>query len=82
MRRFDDIKEVTVGDVRVLDGGDLEVYVRQSKTDQEGKWSVFHMSGEMRNGFSIPDMLCWYIDSLDLRVTDYLFPRLGGAGKR
>ena len=76
MRRFDDIKEVTVGDVRVLDGGDLEVYVRRSKMDQEGKWSVLHMSREIRNGFSIPDVLCWYINSLDLRVLYYLFPRL------
>ena len=40
------------------------------------------MSGERRNGFSIPNVLCWYIDSLDLRVTDYLFPSLQGAGKR
>ena len=40
------------------------------------------MSEEWRNEFSNPDMLCWYIDSLDLRVTDHLFPRLGGAGKR
>ena len=49
MRRFDDIKEVTVGDVRVLDRGGLEVYMRGSKKYQEGKGSVFHMSGERRN---------------------------------
>ena len=81
MRRFDDIKEITVGDVRVLDGGDLDVYVRQSMNDHEGKGSVFLMSGERMNGFSIPDVVCWYIDSLGLEVKDYMFPWLQGAGK-
>ena len=37
MRRFDDIKELTVGDITVLDGGDLEVYVAKSKCDQGGE---------------------------------------------
>ena len=51
MKCYDDIKQITIGDVKVLDRGDLEVYVRKSKTDREGKGSVFHMSGERMNGF-------------------------------
>ena len=33
MRRYDDIKEITYGDVKVLSEGNLEVYVKKSKTD-------------------------------------------------
>ena len=43
--------------MKVLDGEDLEGNVRRRKTDQEGKGSVFHMSGERMNSFSIPDVL-------------------------
>ena len=33
MRWYDDIKEITLGDVKVLNEGNLEVYVWRSKTD-------------------------------------------------
>ena len=33
------------------------------------------------NGFSIPEVVVWYAESLGLRDGDYLFPRLRGAGK-
>ena len=49
------------------------MYVRRSKTDQEGTGFVLHMSGERMNGFSIPDVLVWYMESLDLKVTDDYF---------
>ena len=58
MKRFDDIKDVTVGDVRVMDGGDLKVYVRQSKNYQEGKGSVFHMSEERMS--RCVELMCWF----------------------
>ena len=32
-------------------------------------------------GFSIPEVVAWYAESLGLRDRDYLFPRLRGAGK-
>ena len=32
----------------------MEVYIRRSKTDQEGRGSIFRMSGESMGGFSIP----------------------------
>ena len=53
MRRFDDVKEIWVEDVTVLEEGDLEIYVAQSKTDQDGLGFVFHVSGERFKGFSI-----------------------------
>ena len=81
MRRYDDIKEITYGDVKVLVEGNLEVYVKRIKTDQEGHGFVFHMTGEKRKGFSIPEVLVWYAESLGLRDGDYLFPWLRGAGK-
>ena len=81
MRRYDDIKEITYGDVKILKEGNLEIYVNKSKTDQEGHGFVFHMTGERMNGFSIPEVVVWYAESLGLRDGDYLFPRLRGAGK-
>ena len=81
MRRYDNIKEITYGDVKVLGEGNLEVYVRRSKTDQEGHGFVFHMTGEKLKDFSIPEVLMWYVKSLGLNDGDYLFPWLRGAGK-
>ena len=79
MRRFYNIKEVMVKDVKLLENGDLEVYIRRSKTDQEERGSVFHMSGAKLGGFSIPRVLCWYIGSMGLKRMDYLFPRFRGT---
>merc|ERR1712240_514492 len=81
MRRYDDIKKITYGDVKVLREGNLEVYVKKSKTDQEGHGFVFHMTREKMRGFSIPEVVAWYAKSLGLRDGDYLFPQLRGAGK-
>ena len=36
---------------------------------------VFHVTGEKFNGFSIPRVLNWYLESTGLKGTDYLFPR-------
>ena len=68
MKRF-------VCDINVLRGGHLEFYVYSSKTDQLGKGFVFHVTGEKFEGFSIPKVLNWYLESTGLRGTDYLFSR-------
>ena len=75
IRRFDDIRMLRVRDCVVLDTGDLEMYVLSSKTDQLGVGFVFHVSGERYKGFSVPDVLDWYVDSVGLKEDDYLFPR-------
>merc|ERR1712082_590594 len=80
MRRFDDLREIRVGDVAVLEDGDLEIFVARSKTDQDGLGFVFHVSGERYKGFSIPEVFRWYVDSVGLSDGDYLFPRFGNAG--
>ena len=59
----------------VLDGGDLEFYVARSKTDQKGHGFIFHVTGERYKGFSIPEVLYWYLESTGLTGRDYLFPR-------
>ena len=74
MKRFDDIKRLRVCDINVLREGHLEFYVDSSKTDQMGKGFVFHVTGEKFNGFSIPKVLNWYLESTRLRGTNYLFP--------
>ena len=80
MRRFDDVKEIWVEDVTVLEGGDLDIFVARSKTDQDGLGFVFHVSGEKYKGFSMPGVLKWYVDSVGLTDKNYLFPRFRNAG--
>ena len=80
MRRFNDIKDLTVEDITVLESGDFEFYVQKSKGDQECHGFAFHISGERRNGFSVPKVLGWYINSMGLRGTDCLFPRFRNSG--
>ena len=79
MRRFADINHLKVKDVRFLLGGDVEVSVGKTKTDQLGHGFVFTMSGKKKAGISIPEMIRWYLDSLSLQDCDYLFPRLRGS---
>lgn len=67
--------------MNVLYEGNLEVYIERCKTEQECHGFVFDMTGEKMNGFSIPEILARYADSLDLKDSDYLFPWLRGAGK-
>ena len=79
MKRFSDVIDVRVKDVKYLHSGDLEVFVKSSKTDQEGRGSTFMMSGKRKGGICIPDMLSWYRKSLNLGDEDFLFPRLRGS---
>ena len=79
MRRFANVNHIKVKDVRFLAGGDLEVPVGKTKTDQLGHGFVFTMSGKKKAGLSIPEMIRWYLVSLNLQDCDYLFPRLRGS---
>ena len=79
MRRFADVNHLKVKDVRFLVGGDVEVSVGKTKTDQLGHGFIFTMSGKKKAGISIPEMIRWYLDSLSLQDDDYLFPRLRGS---
>ena len=81
MKRFDDVKEVRVKDVKLLEGKNLEVYVRRSKTDREGKGSMFHMTGVRYGDFLILGLLKWYLESIGLQGLDYLCPRFQGSLK-
>ena len=74
MKRFDDIKRLRVRDISVFHEGHLDFYVDSSKTDQMGKVFVFRVTGEKFNGFWIPKVLNWYLESTGLRGTDYIFP--------
>ena len=51
MRRFDDLREVRVGDVSVLEDGDLEIFVARSKTDRDGLGFVFTCQERNIRGF-------------------------------
>jgi hypothetical protein len=79
MRRFSVVSQVKVKDVRFLASGDVEVSVGKTKTDQLGQGFVFSMSGKEKAGISIPEMIRWYLVSLDLQESDFLFSRLRGS---
>ena len=79
MRRFSDVISVKVDDVTFLACGDVEVSVGKTKTDQLGLGFSFVMSGKEKAGVCIPEMIRWYIASLDLQAADFLFPRLQGS---
>lgn len=79
MKRFSDLVQVRVSDLTFTKEGDLEVKMRRSKTDQEGKGSSFFLSGRRKSGFSIPEIVRWYVSSLGLSGEDMLFPRLRGS---
>jgi hypothetical protein len=79
MKRFSDVSDVKVKDVKYLHSGDLEVFVKSSKTDQERRGSTFVMSGKSKGGICIPELVSWYTKSLNLGDEDFLFPRLRGS---
>ena len=41
---------------------------------------MFHVSGERYKGFSVPEVVKWYVDSVGLSDSDYLFLRFGNTG--
>ena len=51
MRRFDDLREIRVGDVAVLEDGDLEIFVVRSKTDQDSLGFLFTCQEKSIRGF-------------------------------
>ena len=76
MKRYSDVIDIRVKDVKYLRSGDLEVFVKSSQTDQEGRGSTFMMSGKRMGGICIPDMVSWCRKSLNLGDEYFLFPRL------
>ena len=80
IKRFSDIKCLKWGDVRRIEDGSLEIFMRQSKTDQEARGEYFYITGKKIKGVSVPDILQWYSESLGLQEEDFMFPRFRGTG--
>ena len=74
--RFDDLSRTLVGDVRVLQNGDIKIKRGKSKTDQLGRGSFNYVSGQKFGDHSVPQILDTYVTTLKLKSTDYLFPQL------
>ena len=74
-KRFSDIKNLKVEDVQKQADGSIKVFVRRSKTDQEGRGTFFNISGGKTGQLCVPDVVEWYKESLGLATGDFLFPR-------
>ena len=48
--------------------------------DQEARGSFFHISSKRKDGFSVPRLLRWYVESLGLLRGDFMFPRFRRCG--
>ena len=75
MKRFSDISNIQVNDLEFRKDKSLKVKVRKNKTDQLMRGTHFTLSGSKSKGFSLTEIVEWYIDSLGLREEDFLFPR-------
>ena len=77
VKRFGDVQRIKVRDVLFKEDGGVEVWVRASKTDVQGRGRVFKMSGRRSGGVSVAKILRWYKQSLGLQQADYFFCKLG-----
>ena len=75
MKRFSDISDIRVDDIEFRKDNSLKVTVRKSKTDQLMRGAHFTLSGSKSKGFSLTEIVKWYIDSIGLEKEDFLFPR-------
>ena len=81
VKRFSDLNKIKVKDLQFKKDGGVEVWVRASKTDAEGRGKVFRISGQEKGGVSVAKILVWYMKSLGLRSEDYFFCKLGRKGE-
>ena len=56
MKRYSDVAKLMVKDVCFLKDGSMEVLVRRSKTDQQGRGAKFYLSGEKVGGSAYPTL--------------------------
>ena len=74
LKRFSDVNRILVRDLEFKEDKSLEIWVKRSKTDQGSRGEKFVISGErMRNGASVPDIMKWYLKSLKLKKSSYVF---------
>ena len=56
----------------------VEVTLGKTKTDQEGRGSVFVVMGDTKRGLLVTELLRWYFRALSLQGQDFVFCGLRG----
>ena len=79
MKRFSDIQNIRVEDVKFRGDGAVEIALGKTKTDQEARGSSFVVVGDEKRGLLVAEMLKWYFASLNLQGSDLVFSCLRGS---
>ena len=74
MRRFNDLQNIKVKDIRVLAKGDLRMFQNIGKTFQMGQGNYFYVLNKPFGGFTAKPLMDRYILKLGLKSNDFLFP--------
>ena len=82
LKRFSDVNRILVKDMEFKEDGSLEIWMKQSKTDQGSRGEKFVISGEkMKNGISVPEIMRWYLKDLGLRRSAFVFCHIDQRGR-
>ena len=74
LKRFSDVNMIQVKDLEFKEDKSLVVWIKKSKTDQLSRGEKFVISGEkMMNGASVPDIVRWYLEAVQLEESAYVF---------
>ena len=77
VKRFSDIVSVKKSDLIFNEDGDIRVWMKTSKTDIKNEGLEFSLSGRSFRGFSIKNIIKWYLRSFDrIPGEGFLFPKI------
>ena len=75
IRRFGDVNKLKLKDINFEKEGEIEFWMRKTKTDTLGRGRNFSICEDYNAGISMKDILTWYLADLKLRKDDYIFFR-------
>ena len=73
IRRFGDINKLKLKDLDFKRNGEIEIWMKKTKTDTLGRGRMFSISNEVNTGITFKDILMWYLSDHDIRREDYIF---------
>ena len=81
IRRFGDVNKLKLKDINFKNEGEIEFWIRKTKTDTLGRGRNFSICEDYNTGISMKGILRWYLADLKLRKDDYIFFRNIREGK-
>ena len=76
MRRFNDLQNIKVEDIRVLANWDLRTFQKVGKMFQMGQDNYVYVLNKPFGGFTAKSLMAKYVLKLGLKSNDFLFPRV------